>query len=191
MKNKSNFSEIFAPIITLVVICLVVAGALAGTYGVTKPIIDRNAERDANIARTELLPAAEGEFEEYNGKLAVLEKDKVFVDNCYKAKNGEGIVVTVKTKSYGGLLTAMIGIDKDGAITNIKVTEHGDTPGVGTKAQDPKHLNQYKGLNKLGDQNIKNDTTVQAVSGATVSSTGIHKAAWCALDQFKNMGGVK
>lgn len=192
MKNKdSAFSNFGAPILVLVVICFVVTFALAMTYGVTNPIIEKNTEAAANAARTELLPDAKGDFKEYKGDLVVLEKNKVFTDNCYVAKNGSGCVVTTESSSYGGLLTAMVGIDKDGAITKVKITEASDTAGVGTRAQTSSHLNQYKGLSKLGNEQIKQDTTVKYVSGASVSSEAIHKAVWCALQQYKDMGGVK
>ena len=49
----------------------------------------------------------------------------------------------------------MIGIDNKGKITNVKIMSAQDTPGIGTKAQDPKHLGQYKGLSDLGSETIK------------------------------------
>ena len=101
------------------------------------------------------------------------------------------MVVTAMSNSYGGMLTAMIGIDKDGAITNVKVTNHSDTAGVGTKAQTPEHLGQYKSLKALGNENIKSDNTVKYVTGASVSSGAIHKAVYAALEQYKSMGGVQ
>jgi electron transport complex protein RnfG len=89
------------------------------------------------------------------------------------------------------MLTAMIGIDKDGAITGVKVTDHADAPGVGTKAHDAGHLSQYEGLTELTSDQVKSDSSVQHVTGASVSSGAIHKAVYCALAQFDAMGGVK
>ena len=86
----------------------------------------------------------------------------------------------------------MVGIDKDGAITGVKVTEHADTPGVGTKAQDPGHLSQYVGLDQLSSEVIKDHVdNVVEVTGASVSSGAVHKAVYCALEQYRAMGGVK
>lgn len=192
MKNKnSNFNNFVAPILAIVVICLVVTFLLALTYGVTKPIIDRNTAKAANEARTKILPDAHGDFKEYKGKLVVPEKNKVYAEDCYIANNGSGMVVTAKSNSYGGLLTAMIGIDKDGAITKVVVADAADTPGVGTRAQADSHLDQYKGLSKLGNINIKQDTTVKYISGASISSEAIHKAVNCALKQYEKVGGAK
>lgn len=189
MENKSTFNEFIKPILVLVIICFAVTFALALTFGITDPIIQANSKAAADEARTKLLPDADG-FEEYAGDLFVLEENKVFVSECYKATNGAGTVVTVKSNSYGGLLTAMVGIDSEGALTSVLVTEATDTAGVGTKAQAEDHLAQYRGLKALTSDNIKKDADVKPITGATVSSGAVHKAVFCALEQVKSMGGA-
>lgn len=189
MKNNT-YKQYVAPILVLVCICLVITAALAATYGVAKPIIDENAIKTANAARAELLPAAET-FTEYEGELINHEADKVFVTECYIADNGTGMVVTVSTKSFGGALVEMIGIDDKGNITGVKVNSHADTPGLGTKAHDPKYLEQYKGIAELKDTAIKKDTSVTYITGATISSSAVHYGVYAALEQFKAVGGAK
>ncbi len=191
MENKNSaFKEYFSPILVLVLICFVTTFLLAFTYGVTAPIIAENTAKAASEARMELLSDADN-FTDAGADLFVLEEGKVYATEVYTADNGAGMVVTVKTNSYGGMLTAMVGINKDGEITGVKVTEHADTPGVGTKAHADSHLDQYKGLSELTSDQVKNDSSVQHVTGASVSSGAVHKAVYCALEQFKAMGGVK
>ena len=191
MENKNSaFKEFISPILVLVIICFAVTFLLAFTYGITAPIIAENTAKAASEARMELLPDADG-FTESDAEPYVLEEGKVYVVDTYVADNGAGMVVTVKSNSYGGLLTAMVGIDADGAVTGVKVTDHADTPGVGTKAQDPSHLEQYRGLTELLSDQVKMDSSVNEVTGASVSSGAIHKAVYCALEQYKAMGGVK
>ena len=190
MENKdSAFKEYFSPILVLVLICFVTTFLLAFTYGITAPIIAENTAKAASEARMELLADADN-FTDAGADLFVLEEGKVYATEVYKADNGAGMVVTVKSNSYGGMLTAMVGINKDGEITGVKVTEHADTPGVGTKAHADSHLEQYKGLSELTSDQVKNDSSVQHVTGASVSSGAVHKAVYCALEQFKAMGGV-
>lgn len=187
---KSNtYKEYIAPVVVLVAICLVVTLALASVNSVTAPIIEKNAMETANAARAELLPAADT-FTAYDGDLTVMEEGKVFVEECYVADNGSGMVITVKTKSFGGLLTEMVGIDADGAITGVKVTAHGDTPGLGTKAHDPAYLEQYKGMTEYADTTAKGDPGVTHVSGASISSNAVHYGVCAALEQYKAMGGA-
>ena len=68
--------------------------------------------------------------------------------------------VTATSSSYGGLITVMIGIDQDGKVTGVTVTEHADTPGLGTKAMTEEYLAGYKGKDALEEDNIKNDSGV-------------------------------
>lgn len=187
---KSNtFKEYIQPTLVLVLICLVITFALAYVNSITAPIIQQHAIDNANAARAELLPAASS-FEEYTGDLYVQTPDKVYVADCYVAQ-GIGMVVTVKTSSFGGILTEMIGLDAEGNITGVKVTAHADTKGLGTKAHEPSYLEQYKGLNALGNaENIKGDSAVKHVSGATISSNGVYQGVCCAIEQFQQVGGV-
>lgn len=190
--KNSAFKDFISPVLVLVAICFAVTFLLAFTYGVTAPIIAANTEAAASEARSELLEDAKGEFEDAGVELVEYEPGKVYAEDCYKAKNGAGVVVTVKSNSYGGMLTAMVGINKNGEITGVKVTEHADTPGVGTKAQDPGHLSQYIGKTELGSNNIKaHADDIVEVTGASVSSGAVHKAVYCALEQYKEMGGAK
>lgn len=192
MENKNSaFKEYINPILVLVLICFVVTFLLAFTHSVTAPIIAANTEKAASEARQEILPDGDN-FTPSDADLYVLEENKVYATECYTADNGAGMVVTVVTNSYGGALTAMVGIDKDGAITGVKVIDHSDTPGVGTKAQAYAHLSQYVGHTELGSDVIKaHADDIVEVTGASISSGAIHKAVYCALEQFKAMGGVK
>lgn len=190
-KNNSTFKEFISPILVLVVICFAVTFALAFIYGVTDPIITENNAKAAAETRAELLEASEGKFDVYDGELYSDSANKIEVTECYIAQNKSGAVITAKSNSYGGDLVAMIGIDEEGAITAVQVTEASDTPGVGTKAQAADHLNQYVKLHELTDVQVKKDTNVNAVTGASVSSGAVHRCVYGALEQFKQMGGVK
>ena len=186
---KSNtFKEYIQPVVVLVVICLVITFALAYVNSITAPIIADNTAKAADAARAELLPAATS-FEPYDGDLVVTVPGKVFVTDCYVA-DGVGMVVTVKTASFGGLLTEMIGIDNEGAITGVKVTAHADTKGLGTKAHDSGYLEQYKGISELANaDSIKGDSAVTFISGATISSNGVYQGVCAALQQYQAMQG--
>jgi len=186
--KTNTFKEYIQPTLVLVLICLVMTFALAYVNSVTSPIIADNTAKAADAARAELLPAATT-FEQYDGELAVLVPDKVYVTDCYIAQ-GVGMVVTVDTSSFGGILTEMVGIDANGAITGVKVTSHSDTKGLGTKAHESSHTQQYIGLTELTETSAKADPAITPVSGATISSNGVHYGVYAALEQFKQVGGV-
>ncbi|MEW6662988.1 MAG: FMN-binding protein [Bacillota bacterium] len=78
-------------------------------------------------------------------------------------------------KGYGGDLEVAVTI-KGGKIAEVKVTNHKETPNLGTQAID-----------KLPGEIVKaQNATVDAVSGATVTSTAIKQAVEAALAKAKN-----
>ena len=84
-------------------------------------VIDKNNLKESNKAKSELIPEAKGEFKNYDGKLVVVQKNKIYVTEASKAVNGSGVVVTVNSNSYGGTLTAMIGIDNKGKTLTLRL----------------------------------------------------------------------
>lgn len=182
MKNNS-FKENFSPIIVLVVICLVTTLALAGTYSVANPKIIENQKAAADEARVLVLPEGDS-FTQYDGKLV----DGVI--DCYMADNGAGMTVTAGAGGYGGTVEVMIGIDPNGAITGVTVTNHSETPGLGTKAMTEEYLSQYNGVSEVAGDDIRKDSNIDAISGATLTSDAVYVAVGAALDQFKECGGV-
>jgi len=184
-KNNDFFKNTIAPALVLVVICLVVTAALAFTYSVANPLIQANAQKTADAARAQVLPEGDS-FTPYEGALVD------GVTECYIADNKSGMAVTATSKSFGGTLTAMVGIDKDGKITGITITEHADTPGLGTKPMDAEYLaSNYVGLDTATAENIKTDANVDYIVGASISSNAIYQCAKEALLQYKECGGVK
>lgn len=184
MNNNSNFKENIFPALVLVCICLVVTLALAGTYSVANPKIVENQLKAADEARMLVLPDGDA-FSEYDGKLV----DGVL--DCYIADNKAGMAVTSNYKGFGGAVKVMIGINANGEITGVTVTEHGETPGLGTKAMTVEYLSQYQGIAEVVGGHINSDANVDAITGATITSNAVYCSIEGALKQFAECGGVK
>ena len=165
--------DLFAPSIVLVCICLVAALLLAFTYQVTAPKIAENEIKAANEARNEVMPEANGEFEQVD--IAELEAN---VDEVFKATNGAGYVITTSTKGFGGAIKVMTAIDNDGNILKVKVTDaSNETPGLGSKtASEATFTDQFAGKSEVTD--------FQAITGASFSSRGVYNGVLAALAQF-------
>lgn len=185
--QKTRFKDTMAgPTVVLLIICLVVSGALAFTYQLTAPQIEKINKENADAARLVVLSEADS-FTAVEGDLPE------GIAEYYIADNGAGAVATAQNKSFGGTITVMVGFDPEGTITGVKVTNHADTPGLGTKAHDAGYLEMYKGLTSTDNcaDGIKKDTQVNAVTGATVSSNGVYGAVNYAIAAFGEMGGSK
>lgn len=189
--------EYVYPVVILVVISVVTTALLAITNFVSSPIIAANQAASANATRKELLAEADS-FSLVEGDYLTSSDQSAKVTEVYEADNGVGMVLTVVTKSFGGDLTMMVGMDAEGAVTGVKVTDSSDTPGVGSKDTQPDYLAQYDGLTTLTSENVKKETSVTSdgtafeyITGASVSGTAIHKGVYLALDQFNALGGVR
>lgn len=187
--KKVPFKDTMAgPTVVLLCICLVISAALAITYQITLPQIQKINQETADAARAQVLPEADS-FAAVDGDLPE------GVTEYYVANNGSGAVITTQNKSFGGTITVMVGLDADGAVTGVAVTDHSDTPGLGTKAQDPGYLERtYVGRTETQNAgNIKQDSTegIEAVSGASVSSNAIYGCVNYALAAFQEIGGVQ
>ena len=196
MEKTNNFHEYVYPVIILTVIAFVATLLLALTNMVSAPVIAKNSAARADATRKEVL--ADGDsFAPVQGltdsDLARSSDGKASIestDDVQAAANGAGYVMTVHTTSFGGDLTMMVGIDKKGAVTGVKVTDHSDTPGVGTKDQADDYLAQYVGKTELTSPlNVKKEKDFQYISGASVSGTAIHRGVGVALDEYKAVAG--
>ncbi len=109
----------------------------------------------------------------------------------FPARKG-GKVTAVALESfgpgYGGEIGVMVGIDlaKD-TLAGIGVTTLKETPGLGMRVTEPKYQKQFKGLalDKVGLSGKGGN--IDAVSGATISSTGTVTAVNRAIKAYKSL----
>ena len=181
---NGKFKDLFAPTIVLLVICLVATALLTGTYQVTKPIIDQRALEAAGSTRGEVLP--EGDVFLPMEDITLVEG----VTEVYQAENGAGLVITSGANGFGGVVEVMTGINADGEITGVKITNHSETPNLGTNAMTEEHLSQFIGASKITNKAGGEGTMIDAYSGATISSTAVFNAVDAALLQFAVANGA-
>ncbi|MDR0519189.1 MAG: RnfABCDGE type electron transport complex subunit G [Clostridiales Family XIII bacterium] len=170
------------PTLALVAICLVVTAALALTYGATKPVIDNIHGKEADAARKAVLPAASG-FEDVTAEMAGDLPETVA--SVFRADGDTGYVVTVNEKGFGGTVEVMVGVGSDGAVTAVKVLNHSETPGLGTKAMTEEYLAQYGGAADIKTNKLNTDRAeakaIDTITGATITSNAVYRAVDAAL----------
>ena len=101
------------------------------------------------------------------------------VSEVYQAENKVGWVITSEDQGYGGTMKIITGFDADGFITNIKILEQSETPGLGTKVGEEFFLEQFRGKDMLEG--------VDAISGATISSEAMKRAVQWSLNQMEEI----
>lgn len=192
---KLELKSLLMPALIITIICLVSATILVGTYEITKPIIEANNEKRADAARSQVFSLAGSQgFSEISNEELIKDFEGRLPDGLikvYVANNNKGMVLTTEDKGFGGSILVVTGIDNKGKITGIAITDHKETPGLGTKAMTVEFLDQYMGKIKIdSSKDAKQDVAIDAVTGATVSSDAVYRAVEKALLSYKGLGGV-
>ena len=177
----SKVKDFVIPTITLFAICLVASVLLSLTNKVTAPRIEQIAYETQQNAMKEVMPDA-ASFDE--SKELTLENG-ITVEYCNAlASDGSavGFAVTSTGKGgYGGDIKLMVGVDKDGKVTKVSVLEQEETASIGGKLMSQESfLNRFIGISGSAAL-TKNGGSIDAVSGATKSSTGLTDAVNNAL----------
>ena len=153
--------SILVPIITIVASALLLFGVSTALKGVT----EANAAQAKLWHMQTILPGSvEFVEEEYSG-------DDTNIRAAYKAENG--YVVETVVYGYAGNITMLVGVNNDGYVTGMVVTDLQETFGLGAEAlTDHVFLAQF--LNTPGELEVGTD--VDAITGATVTSKAIAKS---------------
>ncbi len=172
VKEKTPFLRL---ILVLLAITVISAALLALVNQVTYQRIAELSAQKLNAAMLEIQPQAETfllqEGAEYD-----------LVSGFYLAqKDGETVGYCVETapNGFGGKMSVLVGLDLEGAVTGVKLVEHSETAGVGTKTEDPTFLSQFVG--KSGSVSVGGADGIDAVSGATISSKAVTSGVNAAL----------
>ncbi len=156
--------------LVLTIIGVVVAAMLGSVDMLTRDKIARNAEEQAIRDRQAVFAAAD-EFRPV--ELA----EGSAVDACFEAYQGGelvGYVTQLTVTGCQGPVEVLTGFDLDGRIVAMQPggQKFKETPGLGSKVQEPKFRDQFVGLTTP----LKFKEGVDAVSGATISSSSVLSA---------------
>lgn len=188
-KRESSFINM---LVTLFAVTFLASATLGGIYELTKEPIAAAKLAKKLKAIQQVVP----EFDnDPNAEMYTLESDDPnYVLEAYPAKKGGELVGTaIKTytiKGYSGLIWLMVGLKPDGTIHNISVLEHKETPGLGTKMDEPSYKNQYldKNPGKWNMKVKKDGGEVDAITAATISSRAFSDAVQRAYDKYMKGG---
>lgn len=160
-------------VLSLTVICAVIAVLLALTNSITAPIIKNQEDSATQGALKEVLPNGEDfkaiDISKYKFPATVIE--------AYSEKNG-GCVFKLETTGYSSGLVIMCGISPDGTVAGA----------VCIASQETNNAEKTYG-DKVKGKNAENIDTVDTVSGSTLTSTAYKNAVKDALNAFKIFGG--
>ena len=155
----------------------------------TAPIIAVNEEANRQKALKTVIDAETFENAEITDDLkSIAEKYGCELNGVYTAKDADGNkigVCSILTGSgYAGGLQIAVGADKEAKASGIEIITSGETPGLGQNASKPAFKDRFKGKS-AGISVVKsgaNDTQINALSGATLTSEGVTRIVNAALE---------
>lgn len=190
--------------VILFAICAIAAALLAMTNAVTAPKIAQNAAENEIEAQQIVLPAGK-EFKELdkaemttlfekNGAESL--KNVVAVSTAMTDGNVVGYAFKVVVSGFGGDITMLVGIDSEGKLSKYNVLSHTETAGLGDKIATEPFSGQFTGKAAAVPLSVvksaaKNDSQVQAITGATISSRAATVAINSAFDAYNALVGAQ
>ncbi len=186
----------------LTIVCFLSAMSLALINNITAERIAEQKQKEKLLAVNSALPKDQLHYDNDPIKDRIdipewLDKDGTAKEIYLAKKQGEivGIAFTSIGEGYSGYITIMMGIKPDGTITGMEIIEHEETPGLGSKIENPEFKAQFKGKSTEGSQdnnleiikgrNAKDNWEIEALTGATISPLGVVQAVNDGLAKFR------
>lgn len=208
------FNEKIKPPLVLTLICLITCGLLVTAYEATYTDTTGVITDKLTAGLTELYGSADGFEMLKNDDGTVLTYEGV-TSVLFDGEN-TAFEITADGYSTGGL-HVLVGVNSGGAVSGVSIMTIGETPGLGTKVQNPDFLGQFEGVryedtvteeaapvkakavwgsnaeikSLKADKQLSGDSAsgfvLDAVTGATYSSNGMYSAVRTALSAYENM----
>lgn len=200
-------SKIIKDCAILFVITLVAGFILGGVYDITKGPIKEQEEAAKQEAYKQVFSDAQA-FEATEGVnaeaaqkavvesgdtattinevLAAVDADKKVIGYVFSVTNPEG---------YGGDIQLSVGIKNDGTVNGYEVLSISETAGLGMKATESEFKDQFKGKKaeklEVVKTGAKEEQQIDAISGATITSTAVTKEINACLAYVNSVKGGK
>ncbi len=169
--------------------------AILATLLVTS-VAERNAERIAanqleweTRIISEVLPARDWSNEPWRDSISVIAPDYLGSSEplpVYRARIDSQVaavaITTLAVDAYVGPVRMLVGIDAQGAIVAVRVTEHRETPGLGDRIEISKSawIEAFNGLGADGEPSAfevgRQSGQIAPITGATVTSRAVANA---------------
>jgi len=154
------------PILTLSLICLIMAGALAAVNSITAPIIEFAAAERIGPVKRAILPLAEGE----SFVPLSLEGLPPTIEAAYTTTDNSGYIFISSIRAYGPTpIQVICGITPDGELISSDVLTHSETVGLGTRVFTTADEDFRRGVDAIAGSTITFDAYRQLLEDSFIA----------------------
>ena len=194
--------QIPKPVIALTVITLLAGVALSGAYAMTKDTIEEQKLAANAESYRAVCPDAATFVADESAKTAIEQLDggvygtkfgRSYINEAVVGLDANGsvcgyVVSVTNAGGYEGNIKFSVGITADGTLHSIAFTELNETPGKGSRAAEPAFIDQFnnRSVRQLA-LNGSGDNGIDAISGATITSSAVVNGVNAALDFFRSV----
>ena len=171
--------------VVLFLICAIVAAVLGEVNAVTIGPITARAKEKTEKAYKAVLPDADS-FTEVDP--AAYAAYRSTIDKISAADNGAGHVVETTFSGAQGSITMAVGVDNDGKCAGISIIKHSETSGLGEVAASASSRGVSFRESFIGKDESITVHDIDAITGATITSTAITGAVATAIEAVKALG---
>jgi electron transport complex protein RnfG len=174
-------------------------GVMAFTNYHTKDIIEANQRQVLIRSLTSVLPNVEYDNDLIEDVIAVTDQERLGSKSPlsiyrarYKGEPRAAVITSVAPNGYNGPIKIIVGIERDGVISGVRVVDHRETPGLGD-AIDAQRSDWILGFTGRSSQNTstaqwqvkKDGGEFDQFTGATITPRAVVKAVHNSLQYFE------
>ncbi len=170
-------------------ICAVAAVILASVNAVTAPKIQAYEQHLTQLAMQDVSMG----YELGEKKLVPSSSKIAYTIPLYDNGKKVGVIMEFNTTGYGGPMSLLASFDMQGKIMAVKMLSNSETPGLGKKSESKSYMEKFIGTGSSKAIPLTKDDLsaedAQAVSGATITYSGISKGLASGSEYVKTEGG--
>ena len=166
---------------------LLIIAAISGTilgiiYTVTKEPIAKRVKLEEEKALKNIFPEATS-FNLITGK------DNYTYYKVYVKNKLIGYAIDASGKGFASTIKIKVGMNLNKTIKAIRITSQNETPGLGTRVEGTKFTDQFtnKTLKQILLKKDSSKGTIDALTGATISSRAVSKAMQKSITKFSKI----
>ena len=190
-EKKSGGGQIIKLALVLFAVSAIMALALGFVNELTKGTIEMREAETTKKAYASV--AAELQADDYPEVMkSEYKNDNTITKLCTATAGGQQVGYVAETTFSGaqGMITMVVGLDNDYNCTGIYITKHSETSGLGAKAAETGADAWGNKLKGQGDGLAlkKDNGTIEAISGATITSRAVVTEVQTVINAAKSLG---